>query len=76
MSFVAGSATASLIFFVLWPLAMTIAAWVFATRWVHRRFGKRWAIPLGLTVIPAISYLVMFNLTFLVGRAAISLGLG
>jgi hypothetical protein len=76
MSFLGGLASANIVFVMLLPLVLTISTWVLATRWVNRRFGKQWAIGLGLTIIPIASYVVMFNLTFWVGRGLIALGLG
>jgi len=76
VSLLAGSAGASLIFWLLLPLVLTIAAWIFATRWVNRRMGTGWAIGLGLTIIPVGSYAAMFSLAFGLGRLLIWLGLG
>jgi hypothetical protein len=76
LSWLAAFATANIVFVLLWPLVLTIGMWIVAARWVNHRLGKRWAIGLGLTVIPVASYVVMFNLTFWAGRGLIWLGLG
>jgi hypothetical protein len=76
MSFPAAFGAASLIFWIVWPLVMTIIAWILTTRWVDRRFGRGWAVSLGLTLIPLASYAVMFTVTFWIGRLLIWLGLG